>query len=172
MRNIIVLFLLVAAGVAVAQSAYRWVDEEGIVHYSDRPQEGASEINIKVDRPAQARQRSAQQPERSRPAAEAPPASFSYNKLSLLSPVAEETIWNNAGLLTVRLSLEPALRSGDQVRVYLDGQQQVVSGTEFQLQDVYRGSHSLQAEVVSAQDKLLIRSETRRFYVQQTSIAR
>ena len=172
MRNIIVLVLLVTASAAAAQEAYRWVDEEGIVQYSDRPHEGATEININADRPAQPRQRPVQQPESSRAAAEPPPAAFSYKKLSLLSPVAEETIWNNAGLLTVRLSLDPALRSGDQVRVYLDGQQQVVSGTQFQLQDVYRGSHTLQAEVVSAQDKLMIRSETRRFYVQQTSIAR
>jgi hypothetical protein len=45
-----------------------------------------------------------------------------------------------------------------------------VSGTNFQLQEVYRGVHNLQAEVIDETGTLVIRSRPSRFYVQQNSI--
>ena len=48
----------------------------------------------------------------------------------------------------------------------------MVSGTAFQLQEVWRGMHNLQAEVLDETGQLMIRSEPIRFYVQQTSILR
>ena len=38
--------LLRAAGSALATTLYRWVDAQGVVHYSDTPQPGAQEIQI------------------------------------------------------------------------------------------------------------------------------
>ena len=40
-RSILLVLGLLAATAALAQEAYRWVDEDGVVHYSDRPREGA-----------------------------------------------------------------------------------------------------------------------------------
>jgi hypothetical protein len=56
------------------------------------------------------------------------------------------------------------------VRIYFDGTPQMVAGTSFQLQDVYRGVHNLQAEVLDETGKMMIRSRTNRFYVQQSSV--
>jgi hypothetical protein len=47
----------------------------------------------------------------------------------------------------------------------------MVSGTSFQVEEVYRGAHNLQAEVIDQSGKLMIRSEPTRFYVQQNAIA-
>ena len=44
LRSVFSLFCLLAVGAAAAQEAYRWVDEDGVVHYSDRPREGAEAI--------------------------------------------------------------------------------------------------------------------------------
>ncbi len=68
------------------------------------------------------------------------------------------------------LTLTPALQAGHQVRVYFDGTPQMVSGASFQLQEVYRGVHNLQAEVIDETGKLMIRSRPSRFYVQQNSV--
>ena len=68
------------------------------------------------------------------------------------------------------LELQPALRPGHRVRVYFDGEPREVSGTQFTLDDVYRGVHNLQAEVVDANGNVMIRSDPSRFYVQQTSV--
>ena len=54
--------------------------------------------------------------------------------------------------------------------MYFDGEPTVVSGTSFQLEEVYRGVHNLQAEVVDQKGKLMIRSRPNRFYVQQNAI--
>ena len=69
------------------------------------------------------------------------------------------------------LALSPALQPGHQVRVYFDGKPQMVSGTSFQLQEVWRGVHNLQAEVLDETGKLMIRSQPNRFYVQQATVA-
>ena len=45
MRTIIALFCTFAAVAAFSQ-AYKWVDEDGVVHFSDRPREGAEEVEL------------------------------------------------------------------------------------------------------------------------------
>ena len=46
LRPIFVVAALVAASLALADGAYRWVDENGVVHYSDVPVEGAELVNL------------------------------------------------------------------------------------------------------------------------------
>lgn len=171
-RSIFILLGLLAANGALAD-AYTWIDENGIVHYSDRPQPGATKVILstggKSRAPAPARYRSTAQ--RQAEAEESEPSKpFSYESLEINNPGAEETLWNIEGTLSVSLSLTPALRPGDQVRVYFDGTPQIVSGTTFQLQEVYRGVHNIQVEVVDETGKLMIRSRPSRFYVQQNNV--
>jgi hypothetical protein len=93
-----------------------------------------------------------------------------YESLEVASPGAEETLWNIEGVLNVSLALSPALQPGHQVRVYFDGNPQIVQGTSFQLEEVWRGVHNLQAEVIDQSGKMLIRSRPNRFYVQQSTV--
>ncbi len=165
---LILLGLLLAAG-ALAD-AYTWTDEDGVVHYSDRPEPGAVEIqlgNSYTRRPAP-RPRSAPQPTNDGGSTE--PAAFSYNSFKIDAPVAEETLWNIGGTLKVSLTLTPPLKPGHEIRVYFDGKPQTVRGVSFELQEVYRGVHNLQAEVLDETGKLMIRTVPNRFYVQQNSV--
>ncbi len=173
-RTILVFIVgLLAAGASFAQ-AYKWVDKDGVVHYSDRPEPGAQEINLPTTKPA--RRTSSRTTASAAMPAEAAPAQperpFRYESLSVAAPGAEETLWNIEGILNVSLSLSPALQPGHRVRVYFDGTPQPATGTSFQLQEVYRGTHNLQAEILDANGTLMIRSAPTRFYVQQTSILR
>jgi hypothetical protein len=165
-------FLAIVATGAVMAQAYKWTDENGVVHYSDRPQEGAERVQLPSDnvrpRPVPAA-RSATP--RSNATPPEPVAAFRYDTLIVSSPAAEETLWNIEGVLTVTLDLRPALQDGHQVRIYFDGDSRMVSGTSFQVEEVYRGVHNLQAEVLDANGKLMIRSLPNRFYVQQNSVA-
>jgi hypothetical protein len=170
----ILLALLLAAG-AFAE-AYTWTDEDGIVHYSDRPHPGATVVDLGETRALRPGP-TTRQP--STPAATASsasdddgsePVTTRYTSLEITSPGADETLWNIAGTLNVTLALTPALQPGHQIRAYLDMQPQVVNGTSFQLLEVYRGVHNLQVEVIDATGKLMIRSRPNRFYVQQNSI--
>lgn len=173
MRTILSILAVLVAGVALAQ-AYRWVDEDGVVHYSDRPEEGATEIQLpQANRPSQNIRRPATaQPAFSQPASTAPAQTFSYESIEISSPAAEETLWNIGGVLDVTLAVQPSLQPGHRVRVYFDGTPQIVSSLTFQLQEVYRGEHNLQAEVLDEYGNLMGRSQPSRFYVQQNSIIR
>lgn len=162
---------------AVFGQAYTWVDEDGVVHYSDRPQPGATQIQLPTTRPSSQPTRrpapsssaaaAARQPE---PAEEEQP--FSYESLTVASPAAEETLWNIESVLNVTLDLRPGLQRGHRVRVFFDGAPQIVSGLSFQIEEVYRGVHNLQAEILDESGKLMIRSIPNRFYVQQNNIGR
>ncbi len=164
----ILLALLVAAG-ALAE-AYTWTDENGIVHYSDRPHPGATVFDLGVS--VSPRARPTPQRDTSSTTADEPQAapSSGYESLEIASPAAEETLWNIEATLNVTLALTPALKLGHQVRVYFDGTPRMVSGASFQIQEVYRGVHNLQAEVIDETGKLIIRSRPSRFYVQQNTV--
>jgi hypothetical protein len=168
-RTFITTLAVITASTVMAQ-AYRWTDANGVVHYSDRPQEGAEEIYLPESTAASSpfvpQTRSTAQtetPESSEP-------SFAYDSIEVSTPAPEETLWNIGGVLNVTLSLQPGLRAGHQVRVYFDGEASVVAGTSFQLQEVYRGVHNIQAEVLDENGQLMGRSQPNRFYVQQNAI--
>ena len=170
-RTFIAFITILAAGAVMAQ-AYKWLDADGVVHYSDRPEEGAERIVLPQDtrRPSPPPAPRSTASRSAKTAAETAPAAFKYESLEFSTPAAEETLWNRVSVLNVSLSVEPTLQSGHQIRVYFDGEPRMVSGTSFQLEEVYRGVQNLQAEIVDEQGKLMIRSRANRFYVQQNAI--
>ncbi len=95
-RTIIILVATLAAGTVLAQ-AYKWVDENGVTNFSDRPHEGAERIQL----PSDGRRPPPPQTVSSAAAtAEAAPeeaAVFRYEAFTIVSPLAEETLWNIEG---------------------------------------------------------------------------
>ncbi len=171
LRPIFILLALFAADSALAQ-AYTWIDEDGIVHYSDRPEPGAKRINL----PESKKTGAPAAPTRTASGAAqdegAPAQPFRYETLEVIAPGPEETLWNIDGVLSVSLALSPALRPGHQVRVYFDGDPSMMPGTSFQLEEIFRGVHNIQAEILDETGEMKIRSLPNRFYVQQTSVVR
>jgi hypothetical protein len=171
-RTIVVLLGLLLAPFATAGEAYVWTDDDGVVHYSDRPVPGARRVELADPNtgqsPAPRRPAAAAGETTEEPAESAPP--FRYESLEVASPAAEETLWNIGGVLNVSLALNPPLQPGHQVRAYFDGNAQIVPGTSFQLNEVWRGVHNLQAEIIDETGKTMIRSRTNRFYVQQNTV--
>lgn len=174
------LVALLALGLQAASAGdrvWRWVDDDGVVHYSDRPRPGADEIQLRTRPPG----RDADEPPRATPDVVREPRpderddgdAQRYESLEVAQPAEEEVLWNIGGNLNVQLSLSPSLRSGHRVRVYYDGERlEELPGTSlsFQLTEVWRGEHTLRAEVIDREGNVLIESPTRTFYVQQTSI--
>jgi hypothetical protein len=171
LRSVFILVCLLVAAAAGAQEAYRWVDEDGVVHYSDRPREGAEAIVLPTPNVATTRRIPGPAAEQARDEESAEEPGAGYTSINIVSPGAEETLWNIEGVLNVSVALQPALQPGHQVRAYFDGEMQPVSGTSFQLQEVWRGVHNIQVEVVDATGKVMIRSQPSRFYVQQNTVA-
>ncbi len=163
---------MLVAAMALADGAYKWVDEDGVVNFSDVPVEGAEVVNL-----SEYSRTTGASLTRARPAdrdtsdnSAAPTPAFRYESISIAVPGAEETLWNIAGILNVTVRVSPPLQSGHQIRAYVDGEARTIGGTSFTIDEVYRGVHNLQVEVVDSTGKLMIRSQTNRFYVQQNTI--
>lgn len=163
------LFALLAAlaTVQVFAEAYTWTDDEGVVHFSDKPHPGATVLDLgetTAPRPP-VRRADPVAPEET-----AVTPANAYTNIEIASPAAEETLWNIGETINVRIVLAPGLKEGHQLRVYFDGTPRIVSGTNFQIQEVYRGIHNMQAEVIDDSGQMIVRSESIRFYVQQNSV--
>jgi len=170
---IFTLAALLAATLALADDAWKWTDAEGVVHYSDVPVEGAEQVNIsEYSRTTGAR--ISRPPPAVTAAAETAPAAaaFRYDSITIVSPAAEETLWNIEGVLNVSVNVSPALQNGHRIRAYFDGEERSVTGANFTIDEVFRGVHNLQVEVIDATGKLMIRSQPNRFYVQQNVVKR
>jgi hypothetical protein len=170
------IFLLGIAPALVLADTYRWVDEDGVVNYSDTPHPGAERVDLRVIQttPFAAPSRS---PAGDAAAGEADEsaglASSAYESVSILRPQPEETLWNLEGQLDVQVSVEPGMQSDHQLKLYLDGTEVVgipAGATSFTIDRVFRGMHTLRATVQDQNGRQLGGSEAIRFFVQQTSV--
>ncbi len=169
MRWLIVLILL--CPFSASADTYRWVDENGVVNYSDIPHPGAERIDL----------RGVQTTRFAAPPAPPAPASDSggatakggaYESIVIQRPQPEETFWNLEGLLDVQVSVQPSIQSDHRLALYLDGQPVAgvpAGATSFTIDKVYRGMHTLRAAVRDSGGRELGSSQAVRFYVQQTA---
>jgi hypothetical protein len=173
-RSIYVLVGMLVAVMALADGAYTWVDEDGVVHFSDVPVEGAEVINLSEYSRTTGASLTRARPENRNTSGDSatPTSAFRYESISIDVPGAEETLWNIEATLNVTVRMSPPLQSGHQIRAYFDGESRMVGSTSFTIDEVYRGVHNLQVEVVDSTGKLMIRSVTNRFYVQQNTVGR
>jgi hypothetical protein len=166
-RSIFILLGVLAATAVLADEAWKWTDEDGVVHYSDVPVAGAEPVNLSE---FSKKTGASLSNGRTTGARNEPEEELAYDSITIASPGAEQTLWNIEGLLNVSVAVSPELQQGHRIRVYFDGDTRDVSGTSFQLLEVHRGTHSLQAEVVDQTGRVIMRSSASRFYVQQNSV--
>ena len=175
MRTLLLLAVFMCCSAAAGQ-VYRWVDADGSVHYSDRPQEGAEKVTLPSAQTFKAPIVNRRRPKTVASSSDnndpTPEASLQYRKVEIVRPAQEEVLWNTGGQIEVAVSVEPKLQSGHKLQLYLDNQRidgLEPGGTQFTLQDVFRGQHSLRAEVRGSSGVKLIESLPVKFTVQQTS---
>jgi hypothetical protein len=166
-RSIFILLGVLAATAVLADDAWKWTDEDGIVHYSDVPVAGAEAVNLsEFNKKTGARISNGRTTSTTKKLEE----EFLYDSITIASPGAEETLWNIEGLLNVSVAVSPELQQGHRIRAYFDGDARDVGGASFQILDVHRGTHSLRAEIVDSTGRVILRSPASRFYVQQNSV--
>ena len=162
------------AGAAYAADVFQWVDEDGTVHYSDRPLEGQENAeSIELPEAQTFTLPPVATPRQTSNSASGAANGFSYTELGIVNPTPDETLWSTGGEVEVSLELSPRLRPNHKLRLYLDNQLvegQATGNLQIKLTEVYRGTHALLAEVQDANGKSLIKSPPVTFTVKQTSI--
>lgn len=149
-------------------TTYRWVDAQGVVHYSDTPQPGAERLQIQ---PAQTFADQAINPgtQTAAPQADPPPV---YQLCVINQPSTQQSFYSPDSV-AVSVQLSPTLRDGDQLSVTFDGQALSPaddSGLNFQVSAPDRGAHVVEAVVRSPDGHTVCTAPPVTFYVRQPSL--
>ncbi|HEY5810047.1 MAG TPA: DUF4124 domain-containing protein [Povalibacter sp.] len=174
MRTLSLLLVLLAAPVLAGQTVWKWVDADGVTHYTDRPVPGATRMELSTGStvagstytpPSSPNVSSPQDPAAASPA---------YRNFEIWKPADEETIANTGGHVTVNIRLEPSLQPGHSLFLYMDGK--LVEGypqdaLSFDLTEVARGTHRVVAMVNDGKGNRLRETAPVTFHVQQQSAA-
>lgn len=171
MRKFVPLLIFFMALPAFARDVYKWTNEEGVVIYSDTYQEGAERIRVDSGRRVPA-PRSSGEEGSAQPGSDDEAEAITYESLEIIQPADDTTIRSNEGMVAVGLSLSPALGQGHEVKIIVNGTELEggMKGTQFTLNNLTRGTHSLQTRVVDAEGNALITSNLISFHLRQASI--
>lgn len=159
---------LLAAFAVQAAVVYKWVDADGVVHFSDQPSPGAEKIftsssSAGTVTTAPRSPSGAQQPQRSVAA-----SGLGYTEFSITSPVNDQTFFGD-DVIAVHLNLEPSLKPNQSVTWHLNGKQLDTTASAFSLPHLDRGAYALAATITDQQTSESQSSNTVTFYVRQPS---
>ena len=157
MQRFISLLLLVASATASAE-VFRRVGPDGEVYFSDTPTPGSQRVDLGDVQSVPLRSipqgsSAIVQPTGDALANESAPP---YAQFEIIKPSNGQGVRANDGSVTVYLSLQPALRSGDTLN--------------FNLSNMSRGQHSLAARVQNAKGEGLIETGPVSFYVLRAAL--
>jgi len=168
MRTIAFIVMMLMWGSAPAATVYKWVDENGVTHYSDQPHAGAQKLEVDS-----AQTYSAPPPAN---AAAAPGKAKTqegplYKTCELYRPTNDEVFFS-VSAVTAKLRVDPELRVGDKATIALDGKRltdiQFAAG-EFNVSPVYRGTHSMLAVVEDLAGNVVCQTPSVTFHIRQPS---
>ena len=170
MRYLLLLVsLTLCFGVWAQDRVYKRVNPDGSVEYSDQPTQGAEVMKV----PKGSTFTMPETSSRTTAPADTPAeeTKVRYDSLEISRPTNDETIRSNEGKLTALARVVPELASDHRFRWSMDGEiVQDVNSPELRLNNVDRGSHTLQAEIVDADGKVIISSETITFHLMRYRI--
>lgn len=163
---------LLAAFTVQAAVIYKWVDADGVVHYSDQSSPGAEKIvTAGPATPAASTARSASTPSASlQQAAQPAQGGLHYTEFSITSPSPEQTFFGD-DVVAVHLNLNPTLRPNQAITWHLNGKQLDFppDAVSFALPRLDRGTYALAATITDQQTSESQTSNSVTFFVRQPS---
>ena len=160
---------LLAAFTVQAAVIYKWVDADGVVHYSDQASPGAEKIVTAGSSSSNVSGRSTTGPTQRAPQ-QGDQGGLNYAEFAITSPTPEQTFFGD-DVIPVRLSLNPALRPNQAITWHLNGKQldSPPSALSFVLPRLDRGTYALTATIVDEQTSESQTSNSITFFVRQPS---
>lgn len=167
MRCLTSILCLVLGTVAHAAETWRWVDANGVIHYSDQPQPGAERVELQ----------SAPLPGSTTPPAPPPsraatPTERVEYTCGIIAPTPDQVFFNVQSV-NVALRVQPALQEGQAIRVQLNGRPVTdwpASSTNHPLQNLSRGSFEIVVLVTGPGGDIACRSAPVTFHIRQPSL--
>jgi hypothetical protein len=174
MRALVLTLMCIAAcQAAISATVYKWVDADGVTHYTDQPHPGAQKLQLQS---AQTYSAAAAQRGSSGAAAQGARRTTTsapvYSACEVRRPANDE-VFVNTSSVPAMVHVEPGLRGGDRLTVMLDGAPLPVNtplDTEFVVSSVVRGTHALTTKVEDASGAVVCQSASVIFHVRQPSL--
>jgi hypothetical protein len=169
MRTILFTLMLMSCTAAFAATVYKWVDESGVTHYSDQPHENAQKLELKAPQTYSAPKIAAPP---SPSTSGAPRTNAVYQTCAISAPTNDQMFMNTSEV-AAGVSLQPAVRPGDQLIVTMDGQRVPgvpAAGGQFMISPVDRGTHSIQVTIQDSKGQSVCSSPSVTFHVHQPSL--
>ncbi len=173
MRSILILAGLAVSLAAASQDIYRWVDEDGVVHYSDQPGSDSA-VLIQTIEPniIDAAESSSSVAVSSGGDDDGPrePDVPPYESLSIVSPTPDQVFFGADAVVSATLELDGTLRSDHSVVFFLNGNRHEATGLSMDFSELARGSYFLRASILDQAGRPVLSSQQVSFHVRQPSI--
>lgn len=170
------LSLLLASMGAQAAKVYSWTDSKGVVHYTDAPTPGqqAKEVDLRVAPLIGSSPRSVQVEDFNSLTGVDAKKEKEAAKLviELLSPEQGSTLRDNTGNVVFQGQISPKAPTQYDVRLTLDGKAApiVKNGLAIRVENLDRGAHEAQLELLAKDGTILAKSRVVTFYLHRASL--
>jgi hypothetical protein len=160
----LIIILLSSNVFATSTKIYVWRNADGVLVYSDSPQPGAEEVEVK-------------EPNRS--------SSVDTSMLDLTPKIIKEdylveinqpkqnsTIRDNTGSVYIAGSIKPIFKQGLNIQLYLDGKpyEKPQPHSMFVLRNIDRGEHIIKMKLLNEKGKVIASSKPITFYMHRASV--
>ncbi|HKL53409.1 MAG TPA: DUF4124 domain-containing protein [Wenzhouxiangellaceae bacterium] len=169
--SMVALAALTAMSPVAAQDIYKTVDESGNTVYTDqKPSDDAQPVKLKeltVVDPVELgdEQAVSGDGEESETGDSAPDFG-----LRIVTPSAQESVWNTAYVLTVQVQSERELPAGTRLAYLVDGEVRTSTRAQsVEIEEVYRGEHQLSVELRGSDGRVLGSAGPITFFMRQHS---
>lgn len=154
---------LLTAGATAGTRIFE-AEEDGVPSFSDTPSSGATEHDV----PPVQTYESHVNPEQVFEFVPSTPDT--YSALDILTPGQDEDYRDDEGQVQINLAVTPGLRANDQIEVFMNGEKLgSVRDTKVTLGNVYRGTHTLQVQIVNESGDPVAKSGEVTFFMQRTT---
>ena len=183
------LLLTIVFSVSVSAEVYKWVDDEGRVHFGDRPDAGSNATRLpgfEVSTPsAQVEASTRGEPVPAEEAAGTTPGVYNFPELfgdrsaqgpvnysiSITTPSQDATVRDNQGIIPVAFTTIPMPDEDFSYQMYLDGEPwfQPFFSQQVYLSNVDRGSHTIQVRLMDSEGSVVGESNSVTFHLHRAS---
>ena len=184
MNRLIILLLALWPLVGTGE-VYKWVDDEGRVHFGDRPSADTNATRLQgfeSSRPPPADDPPATEPTPAEP--EGTPGVYRFPEIfgeraqqpvsysiNITTPLQDDTVRDNQGIIPVAFSTSPMPDEDFSYQMYLDGLPwyQPFFSQQVYLSNVDRGTHTIQVKLMNAEGEVVGASNTVTFHLHRAS---
>ncbi len=171
-RILLLGFVTLLLSLPVAAAVYMEKDAEGNTVFTDRPSSENAKP-IKLNPPSIYKAPAIPGAAPSGQTTDQNNDAQGYEFITITYPVDDSPIRENSGALEVNIDLIPALKPGHRFVLLMDGIP-VTEGqsTTLHLQNVDRGTHAIQVQIVDDSDNVIISSESVIFHMLRVAVPR